>query len=269
MTRKILIVAAIILLLAGIGFLLFPPISNWIGKMNNDKLSHQFDDTRDNVVDYVEDSDGSRADNAKDAKDKGLVDKDGYRIDSDGSRLSDFPFVFRNDLAQLREDSHVYNRGLIDHQGTGDAVHYEYAVFDLSDYGVYDGMYACLTIPKIDLRLPVYLGADNNTMNYGIGHLYGTSLPLDEKNTNCALAGHTDYIGRIFFDNIRNLDTGDEVIVRNYWEDITYRVIDRKIVAEDEVDDLLIQTDRQLLTLVTCIRGEDGFDRFLVICEKQ
>ena len=68
---------------------------------------------------------------------------------------------------------------------------------------------------------------------------------------------------------IRNLDTGDEVIVRNYWEDITYRVIDRKIVAEDEVDDLLIQTDRQLLTLVTCIRGEDGFDRFLVICEKQ
>ena len=83
------------------------------------------------------------------------------------------------------------------------------------------------------------------------------------------LAGHTDYIGRIFFDNIRNLDTGDEVIVRNYWEDITYRVIDRKIVAEDEVDDLLIQTDRQLLTLVTCIRGEDGFDRFLVICEKQ
>ena len=105
MTRKILIVAAIILLLAGIGFLLFPPISNWIGKMNNDKLSHQFDDTRDNVVDYVEDSDGSRADNAKDAKDKGLVDKDGYRIDSDGSRLSDFPFVFRNDLAQIREDN--------------------------------------------------------------------------------------------------------------------------------------------------------------------
>ena len=44
---------------------------------------------------------------------------------------------------------------------------------------------------------------------------------------------------------------------------------DRVSQLEDEVDDLLIQTDRQLLTLVTCIRGEDGFDRFLVICEKQ
>lgn len=269
MSRKILIIVAVLLLLAGIGFLLFPPISNWVGKMNNDTLSKQFDDVREHIVDYVEDDDGKQVDTAKAAKDKGLIDDDGYRIDESGGRIYDFPFVFRNDLEQLHEDSLSYNHALVDNQGTGDAVHYEYAAFDLNDYGVYDGMYACLTIPAIDLRLPVYLGADKNTMSYGIGHLYGTSLPLDEKNTNCALAGHTDYIGRIFFDNIRALNDGDEVIVRNYWEDITYRVIDRRIVAEDEVNDLLIQKDRQLLTLITCIKNDNGgFDRYLVICEK-
>lgn len=270
MARKVLIVIAVILLLAGLGFLLFPPISNWIGKMNNDKLSRQFDEKRDHVVDFLEDDDGNRAENADDAMEMELIDSEGYEIDQSGKRLNDFPFVFRNDLDRLLEDSRDYNRDLIGRQGTADTIHYEYAVFDLRDYGVFDGMYACLTIPKIDLRLPVYLGADNNTMSYGIGHLYGSSLPLNEKNTNCALAGHTDYIGRIFFDNIRNLDIGDEVIVRNYWEDIRYHVIDMKIVDAEDTNDLVIRKDRQLLTLITCIRSsEGGFDRYLVICEKE
>lgn len=268
--KKLLIAVAVVLLLAGLGFLLFPPISNWIGKMNNDKLSRQFDQTRDHVVDYLEDDDGSRADNSDDAMELGLIDEMGYEIDDSGKRVNDFPFVFRSDLDRLREDSEAYNRSLIGNQGTAETIHYEYAAFDLREYGVYDGMYACLTIPAIDLRLPVYLGADNNTMSYGVGHLYGTSLPLDEKNTNCALAGHTDYIGRIFFDNIRNLNIGDEVIVRNYWEDIRYHVVEKKIVDEEDTNDLVIVKDRQLLTLITCIRSsEGGFDRYLVICEKE
>ena len=270
MTRKVLIVIAVVLLIAGLGFLLFPPISNWIGKMNNDKLSKQFDDKRDHVVDYLEDDDGNRADNADSAKELGLIDGDGYEIDRKQKRKKDFPYVFRTDLKRLRADSEAYNRGLIGRQGTADTIHYEYAVFNLKEYGIYDGLYACLTIPKIDLKLPVYLGADNNTMSYGVGHLYGTSLPLDMKDTNCALAGHTDYIGRIFFDNIRNLSVGDEVIVHNYWEDIRYEVVEKKIVEEDDTNDLVIRKDRQLLTLITCIRSESGsgFDRYLVICEK-
>ncbi len=268
--RKILIVVAVILLVAGIGFLLFPPISNWIGKMQNDKLSEQFDHKREHIVEHLENDDGDRADNAEEAQEMDITDSEGYQIDASGHRAYDFPFVFRNDLDRLRKDSEAYNAGLIGQQGTGKNLHYEYSVFDLRDYGVYDGMYACLTIPKIDLRLPVYLGADNSIMQYGIGHLYGTSLPLDEKNTSCALAGHTDYIGRIFFDYIRNLSEGDEVIVRNYWEDIVYHVIERKVVKENQVNDLLIQDGRQLLTLITCIKNDEGgFDRFLVICEKQ
>ena len=267
--KKLLIVIAVILLLAGLGFLLFPPISNGIGKMQNDKLSRQFDNKREHIVEQLEDDEGHQADNSDDAQRLELTDSEGYQIDTSGKRLYDFPFVFRKDLDRLRKDSEAYNKGLIGHQSSAKNLHYEYSVFDLRDYGVYDGMYACLTIPKIDLRLPVYLGADNSIMQYGIGHLYGTSLPLDEKDTNCALAGHTDYIGRIFFDNIRNLSEGDEVIVRNYWEDIVYHVVDRKVVKEDQANDLLIQKDRQLLTLITCIKNDDGgFDRFLVICEK-
>ena len=108
-------------------------------------------------------------------------------------------------------------------------------------------------------------------MSCGAAHLAGTSLPVDQNNTNAALAGHTDYIGRIFFDNIRKLEIGDTVTIDNYWETIRYRVIDYKVVAPDETSDIYIREGRQLLTLITCIYAGDpeNFDRYLVICEKE
>ena len=55
------------------------------------------------------------------------------------------------------------------------------------------------------MRLPIYLGANSSNMSYGAAHMSATSLPIGGKNTNAVLAGHTGYIGRIFFDNLRNL----------------------------------------------------------------
>ena len=139
----------------------------------------------------------------------------------------------------------------------------------MSDYGL-SNFYCFLSAPSIDLYLPVYLGANDPMMASGAAHLSGTSLPIDQKSTNSAIAGHTGYIGRIFFDNIRRLEIGDTVSIHNYWEDIDYQVIDYKIVAADVTDDIYIQEGRQLLTLITCIYSGygDDFDRYLVICEK-
>ena len=96
-----------------------------------------------------------------------------------------------------------------------------------------------------------------------------TSLPMTAESANCAIAGHTGYIGRIFFDNLRRLNVGDQLSVKNYWETINYKVVDEKIVAENDSSDMYIKQGRQTLTLVTCIYdGEGGFDRFLAICER-
>jgi sortase A len=97
-----------------------------------------------------------------------------------------------------------------------------------------------------------------------------TSLPVGGKSTNCVLSGHSGYVGRIFFDYIPSLSIGDEITVENYWDTLTYRVIDKQIHKKDESADCYITEGRDLLTLITCVsNGHGGFDRFYLICERK
>ena len=204
-----------------------------------------------------------------DAVKKGEVDKEGYPVDENGNRTSGKRVVFQYDLDALYRDSVAYNKSLINHQGTVETTNFSSAALKMSDYGL-SNFYCYISAPSIDMYLPVYLGANDSMMSCGAAHLAGTSLPIDMKDTNAAIAGHTGYIGRIFFDNIRNLDVGDTVTVHNYWQSINYKVTGYKVVKPTECNDLLIQNGKQMLTLITCIKSKDeGFDRYLVICEKQ
>ncbi len=272
--QKVTVTIAVILLLAGLGLLLFPTVSNFFGQLNANSAIDDFNRTRRHIIPSDSTSDdtlpGVTAKSFQEAREKGEIDEEGYAVNEDGVRYSDSPVVFQVDLDALRRDSLAYNEGLIDHQGTVDTTDYATPALRMSDYGL-SGAYCYLSADAINLYLPVYLGASDDVMAYGAAHLSGTSLPVDQNNTNVAIAGHTDYIGRIFFDNIRKLEIGDTVSIHNYWEDIDYQVIDYKVVTEDETADIYIQKDRQLLTLITCIYAgsPDTFDRYLVICEKK
>lgn len=274
--QKITLTVAIILLLAGVGLLLFPTVSNFFGQLRANQTIEEYKTLQQHIVPKNPDGDdsdpvisGVKSKSFKEALEAGEVDEEGYVI-RDGSRISSSPIVFEYDLDALYRDSLAYNESLINNQGTVDTSDYATAALDMSKYGL-SNFYGYLSAPSIDLYLPIYLGANDAMMSCGAAHLSGTSLPVDQNNTNVAIAGHTDYIGRIFFDNIRKLDIGDTVTIDNYWETIEYKVIDYKIVAEDETQDIYIQDDRQLLTLITCIYAgsPDTFDRYLVICEKQ
>lgn len=279
MHKKILPIIAVVLLLAGLGLLLFPTISNYFGQKHADAQINEFTRRKENVVPSSDESGTDTSDSVlpavtarsyAEALQKGEIDDLGYIINESGERISDSPVVFEYDLDALYRDSLAYNKSLIHHQGTIDTVNYDEAALDMGSYGL-SYCYCYISAPSIGLELPVYLGANDEMMSYGAAHLAGTSLPVDQTDTNAAIAGHTDYIGRIFFDNIRKLDYGDTVTVSNYWETINYEVIDYKIVPEDMTDDLYIEEGRQLLTLITCIRSDkpDVFDRYLVICEKK
>lgn len=270
--QKIVSIIALLSLLTGIGFLSFPAVSNFFGQQRANGIIEDFNNTLDNVVPADNSGkpvSGVTAKSHAEAVKKGEVDSEGYVIDSDGNRTSNSPVIFEYDLNALYRDSVAYNKSLFHNQGTVETTNYSEAALKMSDYGL-SNFYCYLSIPSIDMYLPVYLGANDAMMSCGAAHLAGTSLPIDMNDTNVALAGHTGYIGRIFFDNIRRLDIGDTVTIHNYWESINYKVIDYKVVKPTECNDLLIQNGRQMLTLITCIKSKgEGFDRYLVICEKK
>ena len=103
-------------------------------------------------------------------------------------------------------------------------------------------------------------------MAIGAAHLTNTSLPIGGDSTNCVLAAHTGYIGRVFFDYIRYLNIGDEITITNFWDTLSYRVTDKQIYKKYESSNCYITDGKDLLTLITCAHG--GADRYYVLCER-
>lgn len=260
MKRKILFILASIMLLTGLGLVLFPPISNSVGTAIAKNEIEKFDELINNVAE------GS----FEEALEKGEIDSKGYPIDENGKRTSDTQIIFEVESGRLLEDSLAYNEELKSTQTqmlTTES--YSRQVLNLLDYGVITNIYGYVSAPTIDMQLPVYLGASDYNMSYGVAHLCYTSLPTGGESTNTVIAGHTGYIGRIYFDKLRYLQIGDSIEFTNYWGKLNYKVAETKIVEENDSADIYIKEGEDLLTLITCIsNGNGGFDRYVVICER-
>ncbi len=174
-------------------------------------------------------------------------------------------------LARLKRDMEAYNKDLyLQNQAQFSSREaYETPSFRLSDYGLEEEIFAVLSIPKLELEMPVYLGASAENLALGAAHMTGTSLPLGGENTHCVIAGHRGWRGALYFKQVPTLQPGDDVMVTNPWETLTYRVVEKQIIYSSETDTLLIRTGQDLLTLLTCDYGADGVKyRYLVICER-
>ena len=141
--------------------------------------------------------------------------------------------------------------------------------FVLTEYGLEDNTFGVISIPKLDVDLPIFLGASEVNMAKGAVHLSQTSLPIGGKNTNAVIAAHRGWNGASYFLNIHKLAAGDTVTVTNLWETLTYEVKEIKLIAPNEAKEIYIQEGKELLTLMSCHPiGSGGKQRYLVFCER-
>lgn len=173
--------------------------------------------------------------------------------------------------AQLYEDMQTYNRELyLFKQNKLDCKSaYEQSQFVLTDYGLPDETFGIITIPKMDLEMPLFLGASEANMAAGAAVLSQTSIPLGDANSNAVIAGHRGYSGYPYFKEIELLEPGDEVIITNLWGTLTYVVTEIKIINPNDVNAILIQRGKDMITLLTCHPyASGGKYRYLVFCER-
>ncbi len=172
---------------------------------------------------------------------------------------------------ELWADMCSYNNRIFSQGQTGlsCAYNYQQPSFRLSDYGLDSEVFGVISIPAMDLEMPIYLGATEQHMAAGAAHLSQTSLPIGGENTNCVIAGHRGYNGASYFRYIDKLKVGDTVSVTNLWETLNYRVAEIKIIDPNEVSQILIQPGRELLTLLTCHPyASGGRQRYVVYCDR-
>jgi sortase A len=146
---------------------------------------------------------------------------------------------------------------------------YEAAGVELEAYGFEDGVAAVLSVPSIELSMPVYLGASYDNMAAGAAVMGSTSLPIGGENTNCVIAGHRGWNGAKYFLDIDQIQVGDTVQLTNLWETLSYTVVETKVIVPDDVEQIKIQDGRELMTLMSCHPyASGGKFRYLVICER-
>jgi len=151
--------------------------------------------------------------------------------------------------------------------GLKDPFAYETPAFDLTGYGLPDDMIAALWIPRLNLDLPVYLGASTVNMARGGALLGQTSMPLGGANTNTVIAAHRGYYGAEMLRNVQQIQLGDKITLTTPWDTLVYRVCELKIIQPDDINAVLIQPGRDLLTLTTCHPYTQNTQRYLVIAE--
>ena len=127
---------------------------------------------------------------------------------------------------------------------------------------------ASISIPKINVTLPIYHGTLDETLKKGVGHLSTSSLPVGGTGTHCILTGHTGYSQLRLFSDVDQMDKGDVFFITTLRNKLAYKVYDKKIILPEETESLQIDKDRDLCTLVTCYPFGVNTHRLLICAER-
>lgn len=131
-----------------------------------------------------------------------------------------------------------------------------------------NGVIGYIEIPKIDCYLPVYHGTNEHGLSMGAVHLPNTAFPIGGKGNHSILAGHTAYIGKIFFDNIDKLKPGDIIYIKILDYAYAYKVVETNIVEPHDISKCQPVIDKELLSLVTCYPYAQNTHRLIVLAER-
>lgn len=245
--RNVLILLMLMLFIAGLGILLYPFIQ---GAMVDRQISM-------NAQAFLEDKDAQTQSHAI--------------IVPDSTEGTEPEVALPDKYPELYLAMQDYNTQIWEEKQSGlcDPWSYEQPSFDLMEYGISDEVFGVISIPALQLEMPIFLGATSQHMADGAAHLSQTSLPVGGNNTNCVIAGHRGYNGASYFRYITDLQVGDTVTITNLWETISYTVTSTDIIEPTDVSKILIQENREMLTLLTCHPyASGGRQRYVVYCER-
>lgn len=125
-----------------------------------------------------------------------------------------------------------------------------------------------VSIPSIESSLPVYHGTTEEVLQKGLGHLYGTSLPVGGEGTHSVITGHTGLTTSTMWDNLVDIKVGDAIYVNTFGEKMKYEVTSTEVVLPHETESLAQQSNKDLITLITCTPYGVNSHRLLVHAER-
>ncbi len=133
-----------------------------------------------------------------------------------------------------------------------------------------------ISIPKIDVNLPIYHGTSETVLQVSVGHITGTSLPVGSRHSNeedfdevdfashCVLSGHRGLPSARLFTDLDVMEVGDIFYLTILDQILTYEVDKITVILPEEMEELEIIPGRDLCTLMTCTPYGINTHRLLV-----
>lgn len=172
------------------------------------------------------------------------------------------------ELERIREQAIAYNEAMT--PGTAEEAYSQEALLAASEDYVNQlnlggsGIMGYVTIPKIQVDLPIYHGTGSDSLDRGTGHLLGSSLPVGGESTHTIITGHSGMASQKMFTDLEQLQEGDVFYLRVLDEVLAYQVDTIHTVLPYDTTYLEIVQGQDLCTLVTCTPTGVNTHRLLV-----
>lgn len=173
------------------------------------------------------------------------------------------------EIQKARERAADYNHAITPGTAQADAYSQERLLAASQDYEgqlniAGNGIMGYIEIPKISVNLPIYHGTENDSLERGVGHLLGSSLPVGGENTHTILSGHSGMASQKMFTDLEQLTLGDVFYLHILDETLAYQVVEINTVLPFDTSLLGIVSGEDLCTLVTCTPYGVNTHRLLV-----
>ncbi len=109
----------------------------------------------------------------------------------------------------------------------------------------YGEQYGHLLISKLEAKIPIFYGSEEEQLKQGIGHMERTAFPGE--NNNMVLSGHRDTV----FRHLGKIEKGDTFVVETKTGTFTYLVKKIRIVDKNNRT-VIVPKPKATLTVITC-----------------
>ena len=211
--------------LLALGITLYPLISNWYNERHQSEIHTQYEE----IMEQIDDT----------------------------------------ELLEARAAAADYNATLVPGTQSGDSFCQEAIREAAENYDSLlnmagDGIMGYVQIPMIRVDLPIYHGTETETLDVGIGHLLGTSLPVGGESTHSVLTAHSGMATQKLFSDLDQLEHGDVFYLQILGETLAYQVDAINTVLPHDTTHLGITEGADHCTLVTCTPFGVNTHRLLV-----
>ncbi len=172
-------------------------------------------------------------------------------------------------LIEAKELAVAYNQTILPGAQDEDSFSKEALLSASENYGSLlnlagDGIMGYVEIPTVGVTLPIYHGTNNSTLERGVGHLLGSSLPVGGESTHSVLTAHSGMASQKMFSDLDRLKIGDIFFLDVLGEKLAYQVDQIKTVLPYDTTFLQTEIGNDLCTLVTCTPFGVNTHRLLV-----